>query len=98
MLSTPVDACHGKCDKLVCMPIHSMHTKDASLRIKLANGKVEIHDLAVLKVVSRDARGRPKDVQFVHGEEQIDVSDGMNFLVVWAPRKVMEPTLGRSGD
>jgi len=77
------------------MPMHSMHSKDKSLRIKLANGKVEIHDLCVMEVVSRDAFGRPKDLRVVHDDEEAQVKDGMHFIIVWVARKTMERTLGR---
>lgn len=75
--------------------LHSLHNKDQSLRIKLATGKVDIHDLVVMEVVSRDALGRPKDLRVLHGDEQIKVREGLEFITVWVSRPVMAAKTGR---
>jgi hypothetical protein len=57
-------------------------------RLRLSNGAE--YKAAVLLVTGRDPNGKPRECRFVHEDESVTLAGGEEFVVVYAPVKVME--------
>lgn len=57
-----------------------------------ANINGEEYVPVVLHVTSRDQHGRPRECRTLYDEESIEVVEGMEFIVVFAPKKLVTKT------
>jgi hypothetical protein len=62
--------------------------KDSKKPAQIAFRK-EVYVVAVLRILDRDAYGRPKGVMFLHDDESVDVQGGEEFMTCFVPQKMV---------
>jgi hypothetical protein len=56
--------------------------------ITLPNGKV--HDLALFRILDRDAQGRPKGLELIYDENIVHIEGGEEFMTGFLPREMVK--------